>query len=205
MRLVIADDHDLVRDALCELVRRGDPHGVVATAGSLDGVVEVLRNQPEFDLLLLDLVMPGIHGVSSIVRFVEENAGKKVVLMSGQASSVDIVRAMRGGVRGFIPKTLAGTALVSALRLIDVGETYFPANLFVVGGRAQPELSLREQEVVAELRRGRTNKEIAKHLDLDEVTVKSTLRSAGVKLGARGRTDIALKSLKLVGDVGFSS
>lgn len=170
------------------------------TASSLPGVVEALRARPEIDLLLLDLIMPGVEGVGSVLEFVEAYATKKVVLMSGQASSVDIVRAMRGGVRGFIPKTLSGTALVSALRLIDCGETYFPANLFIASNEAQSLLSQREQEVIAELRRGRTNKEIAKRLDLDEVTVKSTLRSAGAKLGARGRTEIALKSLKLFGD-----
>lgn len=205
MQLIIADDHDLVRDALCELVRRGDPHGLVVTAGSLGGVAEALRLRPEIDLLLLDLVMPGVHGVGSVLEFVEQHSTKKVVLMSGQASSVDIVRAMRGGVRGFIPKTLSGTALVSALRLIDCGETYFPANLFIAGNDAPSVLSQREQEVISELRLGRTNKEIAKRLALDEVTVKSTLRSAGVKLGARGRTDIALKSLKLFGDAHFTS
>lgn len=143
--------------------------------------------------------MPGVDGVGSVLEVVRQHPSKKIVLMSGCSNSADVLRAMQGGARGFISKTLSGSALVSALRLIDCGETYFPAALFLRNSRVEPILSEREHEVIAELRRGRTNKEIAKHLDLDEITVKSALRSAGVKLGAKGRTEIAVKSLKLFG------
>lgn len=165
------------------------------SVGSLHEAAEILTLRPEIDLLLLDLLMPGVQDIDGIIEVARQYASKRVVLMSGRVNSVDVLRAIRGGLRGFIPKTHSGSGLVSALRLIDCGKTYFPATSFLRRNQVEPILSDREYEIILELRRGGTNREIAKHLDLDEMTVMSTLRSAGAKLEARGRTEIAMKSL----------
>lgn len=197
MNIVLADDHELVRDALCELIRRSDPEGVVYPAGSFDEAAAIVAKRPEVEMVLLDLYMPGMVGVSGAVSLRNDYPEKKIVLMSGAAAPVEVIRAMEAGIHGFVPKSLPGASLVALLRLLATGVRYFPPELIQQARQRKEGLNEREQQVVAQLRLGATNKMIAQRLGLDEMVVKSVLRSAGNKLGARTRTEIALKALRL--------
>lgn len=197
MRLLIADDHDLVRDGLREIVRRDDPDSEIFTATNLRDAIAAVERHPDVDVALLDLYMPGMHGIDGAMQLSAQFPELKVVLMSGMASNADIMRSIRAGIHGFIPKTISGSSLLAALRLVKSGERYFPANLYVsASSPAGSTFTERDRQIFGQLRLGRTNKEIAHHLGLEEVLVKSALRSLGAKLGARTRTEIALKGLE---------
>jgi len=198
MRLLLADDHDLVRDALGALLKKDDPAVSVETACDLDTALEKVANAEPFDVIILDLRMPGMNGLDGAERMVRIAGNTPVVIMSGSAQTSDVRAALRLGVKGFVPKTLAGGSLINAVRLVACGETYVPMQ-FMHGSEQASEtrggLSARERDVLFELRQGRSNKEIARNLDIAETTVKLHLRSISDKLEARNRTDIVIRAI----------
>jgi len=201
MKILLADDHDLVRDALVALVLRDEPHAVVKTADSLTKALEILEADKGYDVVVLDLRMPGMTGVDDVKKVMRLVPEAPVVMMSGVANQVEIEAAFDAGVRGFLPKTMAGKALVNALRLVMAGERYVPSSLFekpakghTVGGA--PELSAREADTLKQLFLGRSNKEIARALGIQETTVKLHIRNLCAKLGAKNRTDVVVKAVQ---------
>lgn len=197
MKLILADDHGLVRDALVELIRAEDPGAEIHTAGSFDEASACLAGHPDAELVLLDMYMPGMVGVSGAVAMRRAHPDIKVALLSGSASPVEVLRAMDAGLDGFLPKSMRGASLVALLRLLATGVRYFPPEFVEVARPRSEGLTEREMQVVSQLRLGATNKMIARRLGLEEMVVKGALRSAGHKLGARTRTEIALKALSL--------
>ena len=202
MKLLLADDHDLVRDAIGALLIKDDPDLVLATASDLHGALDKVRSEGPFDAVVLDLRMPGMNGLGGARLMIDACTPAPVIIMSGSASAADVQAALKLGVRGFVPKTLAGRSLINAIRLVASGETYVPASL-LAHDRARPdrengvtaELTERESEVLAQLRQGHSNKEIARSLDIAETTVKLHLRSISEKLSARNRTDIVIRAI----------
>lgn len=200
MRVLLADDHDLVRDALGALLMKDDPALSVTAAGDLAAAFAACDREGAFDVIVLDLKMPGMDGLSGAERMVARAAPAPVVIMSGSARRSDVMAALRIGVRGFIPKTLAGRSLVNAVRLVAGGETYVPMDILSgsddeAGAGAGDGLTEREREVLFELRRGHSNKEIARALQIAETTVKLHLRAISDKLNARNRTEIVIRAI----------
>jgi two-component system nitrate/nitrite response regulator NarL len=202
VRVLIADDHDLVRDGLISLLERGAPEMAASAVGDLASARRALGGAREpFDIVLLDLRMPGMRGYSDVSELVCDFPDTKIVLFSGSASASEIFKALDGRVAGFIPKTLPGTAVVSALRLIASGQRYFPADAVGLLARDHAAnnyaLSRREFDVLAELRQGRANKEIGRNLGIEEPTVKLHIRSLCTKIEAKNRTELVLKAMEL--------
>lgn len=202
MKILLADDHDLVRDALVGLLRKDDSEIDITAVSDLDKALDVCRQGGAFDVIILDLRMPGMNGLSGIRKMHAQMPGTPVVLMSGNASSTDVHSAIELGVKGFVPKTLSGKSLINALRLVAAGETYVPAEFLSNRGGASstavgPSLTVRELQVLSELRSGNSNKEISRTLDIAETTVKLHLRSLSEKLNARNRTDIVIRAIDL--------
>jgi len=201
MKVLLADDHDLVRDGLIALISRDDPSVVAQGARDLDEALGLLQ-QASYDVVLLDLRMPGMHGLEGVRRLGALYPDVPIVLMSGAISQSDVDEAYRIGIRGFVPKTLAGKALVNALRLVVAGERYIPEALMrnvcdkELQGGAISRLSPRETQVLQCLSHGASNKEIAGTLSIQESTVKLHLRNLGEKLGARNRTEIVIKAIE---------
>ena len=203
MRILICDDHDLVRDAIAALLRRDDPAIVLALASRLDEAEAVLTGAETFDLALLDLHMPGMEGPSSATAMQAKYPQVRIVLMSGIAEDEDVLFAINGGLSGFLPKTLPGPSLINTLKLIASGESYFPVTVVkrLIAARTgqnvgvQAALTEREALVLSHLHAGDTNKEIAAVLKLEESTVKSYVRSLSSKFGAKNRTDLVVRSL----------
>ena len=198
MRILLADDHDLVRDAIGALLKKDEPDMVLATASDFDGAVSEFRSGNDFSAIILDLRMPGMDGLNGARRMVQLAGDVPVIIMSGSAQSADVQAALKLGVRGFVPKTLAGKSLINAVRLVISGEVYVPMEFMAPGNDksgGDAVLTAREREVLYELRQGGSNKEIARNLDIAETTVKLHLRSISEKLNARNRTDIVIRAI----------
>jgi len=199
MRLLVADDHNLVRDALVGLLSLAEPGIELFSACDLPTALREMRENSPIDLVLLDLRMPGMNGLGGLRQFIEAYPEVKVILMSGAASSIDIQSAFDIGISGFIPKTMNGNALINAIRLVLGGEKYRPFESHHDGQSPQignvPKLTDREKQVLGELRQGNSNKEIARTLGISEATVKLHIRTLGDKLSARNRTDIVIRAI----------
>lgn len=198
MRLLIADDHDLLRDALRTHLEQASPGTEVHGAGSVDAALALLASHPDIDLLLLDLRMPGMNGLDGLSRIRAAHPTIKVALMSGEAGPGDVRAALARGALGFLPKTLPGEAMVDAVRRLAAGETFVPEGLLEAEStREGHDLTRREREVLEFLLKGLSNKEIARSLDLEEVTVKLHVRGLCRKLHAKNRTQAALRAVEL--------
>jgi DNA-binding NarL/FixJ family response regulator len=178
----------------------------VVEAGSLP---DVLRHVGQaFDLILLDLQMPGMNGTRGVADARTAFPDAPIVVISGFTDPAVIRGAIANGANGYIPKTARGKSLVTALKLVMEGETYLPPSLLAEDAAAQPDaplptgengtsstpagfekLSPREAAVLRLLISGKTNKEIGRDLDLQEVTVKVHLRNVYRKIKATNRTD----------------
>lgn len=196
MRILLADDHDLVLETLgAFLTAQGDFE--VETCGSLDAALEMIGNRPKYDLTLLDYSMPGMDGLAGLQRALDVSFGQPVAIMSGTATKAVAQEAIDAGAVGFLPKTMAAKSLVNAVKFMAMGETYVPLD-FLNAEEDAPEtplaklLSEREMQVLKCLCRGMANKEIARELDLQEVTIKLHVKTLSRKLEAKNRTHAAM-------------
>lgn len=212
MQILVADDHKLVRDGLRPFLQELDPGVEILDAATLGEAIKVIDETPGIGLVLLDLMMPGMDGLSGLQQIKTRIPDTPVVIVSGYSTRDHVVSAVQSGAAGFIPKTVSGTAMVNALRLVLSGEKYLPSSTFFedpVSSASLPpakpvgapppfdRLSRREGEILAQLVEGRTNKEIAIALSLQEITIKVHLRNVYRKIGAANRAQavrIALQS-----------
>lgn len=193
MKILFADDHVLVRDAIVALLEQETDFEITtvddltsALAASVDG----------FDLILLDYTMPGMNGLGGFDRM-KGATDAPVALLTGSASREVAQQALDKGAAGFLPKTMSGPSLVNAIRFMAAGEVFAPIS-FMNGGAADDQsrvaatLTAREKQVLGGLVRGLSNKEIAREISLQEVTVKLHVKTTCRKLGARNRTQAAI-------------
>lgn len=196
--VLIADDHDLVRDTIAAYLARADDISVEC-ASSLDESVEMLRGMTPFDLVILDYKMPGMDGLAGLQKAIGAYPAAKFALMSGVATAEAAREAMKLGAVGFFPKSLTADTMVNAVRFVLSGERYFPFDLTMAakepgGTGADWELTPRETETLRGLCEGKSNKEIARDLDLQEVTIKLHVKRVLAKLGVKNRTQAALRA-----------
>jgi len=196
MRLLFADDHHLVREAIATYLTRAAPDISCVEASDFQQVRERLAHDTDFDLIILDYWMPGMNGLAGLDEIKSKLPHTRVAIMSGAMDSGEAERALERGAAGVIMKSLRGTALLTALRLIAAGETYVPgAVVNALSGRhaaARPalgNLTPREMDCIEHLVRGSPNREIGDRLAISATTVKLYLNSAFKKMGARNRSD----------------
>lgn len=192
MRILVADDHDLVRDTIAAYLDGSDVDEVRAVA-TLQDAVAAASESGSFDLVLLDYDMPGMNGLEGLDLMRAANCGRPVAILSGSANRDVASAALKAGAQGFIPKTLSARSLLTAARFMAAGEVYTPID-FMRQGRADDHsmLTRREQQVLGGICEGKSNKEIARDLDLQEVTVKLHVKTLSRKLEARNRTHAAM-------------
>lgn len=196
MKVLIADDHDLVRDALVSYVEAtGDI--LARTASDLDSVFSTIKADGPFDLILLDFNMPGMNGLQGLEKVLTLSDRPRVALISGEATRDIAERALEAGAAGFVPKTLPAKSLINAIRFMAMGEQYAPVDFM----SAEPvekkhplteKLTTRETQVLKGLTEGKSNKEIARDLDLSEPTVKLHVKTLYRKIDVSNRTQAAI-------------
>jgi two-component system, NarL family, nitrate/nitrite response regulator NarL len=199
MKILLADDHHLVREAIASYLTRAATDISCVEAADFHQVRERLDDDNGFDLVILDYRMPGMNGLAGLDEVKERLPETPVALMSGAMDAEEAERALERGAAGVIMKNLRGTALLTALRLMAAGETYVPRSVVnalgnSVAGRhtARPSfdnLTPREMDCLEQLVRGSPNREIAERLAISAVTVKLHLNSAFKKMKARNRSD----------------
>jgi two-component system, NarL family, nitrate/nitrite response regulator NarL len=195
MRILLADDHHLVREAIASYLTRAAADISCVEAADFLQVRERLDRGSDFDLIILDYRMPGMNGLSGLDEIKQRLPHIPVAMLSGAMDCEEAERALERGAAGVIMKNLRGTALLTALRLMAAGETYVPRTVVdALPGRhaARPSfdnLTPRELDCIEQLVRGSPNREIAGRLTIAEVTVKLHLNSAFKKMGARNRSD----------------
>ncbi|MGB0704365.1 MAG: response regulator transcription factor [Paracoccaceae bacterium] len=197
MRILIADDHDLLRETL-SMFLASEGSIDTALASTLDAALDLIHSEEKFDLIMLDYNMPGMAGLNGLKRAMEASGGIPVALMSGIASRSVAEEALAFGAAGFVPKTLAAKTLVNAVRFMAMGEKYAPIDFMtaddptVAPNPLAQKLSRRELQVLEGLSKGKSNKEIARDLDLQEPTIKLHVKTLYRKIGAANRTQAAL-------------
>jgi DNA-binding NarL/FixJ family response regulator len=192
MRILVADDHDLVRETIAAFLK-AEAQAEVSTVGSLADALQAVAAGGAFDLVLLDYNMPGMNGLDGLRQMRAANDNKPVAIISGTTTRALAEEAIMAGAAGFVPKTLASRSMVSAARFMVAGEIYAPFQLVQQKAEAASELLTgRETDVLRGLCRGQSNKEIALEHDLHEATVKLHVKTLSRKLGAKNRTHAAM-------------
>jgi two-component system nitrate/nitrite response regulator NarL len=195
MQILLADDHPLFADALRELMLSDFPDSRLTIVGDLVEALACL-DRDRFDLVILDLHMPGSNGVDGLERVLPKLRGAPVAAISGVADVEEVAQVINLGAKAFLPKTMPARAISEVLKLVAAGGTYVPAEYLsaLVSNQARARdnaalLSPRERQVMELLAEGKSNKEIGSALGLQEITIKLYLRNAYRKLGARNRVE----------------
>jgi len=189
IRLLLADDQELIRSALAALLALEDDFEVVASVGRGDEVVAAaLEHRP--DVALLDIDMPGIDGLAAAGVLAQELPQCRALILTTFGRPGYLRRAMESGARGFVVKDAPPAQLADAIRRVAVGERVVDPGLAAatLASGASP-LTARERDVLVAARPGATVAEIARTLFLSEGTVRNYLSAAIAKAGARNRAE----------------
>jgi len=190
IRILIADDHSVVREGLVSLVKRKADMTVVAEASNGREAVDRWKEHRP-DVALLDLRMPELDGVGAIKEIRELDPNAHILVLTTFDGDEDIYRAIKAGAKGYLLKDTAREALMDSIRKVHSGETCIPPSLAAklaerVSGEA---LSAREIEVLQRIAAGKSNKEIGAELFISEGTVKTHVKSIFSKLDVVSRTE----------------
>ncbi|MEO5963027.1 MAG: response regulator transcription factor [Thermomonas sp.] len=209
--LLIADDHPLFRAALRQAARDALGDVELFEAGNLDTVLATLDAQPQIDLVLLDLHMPGNHGLAGLAAVRAQYPGVAVIVVSANDDPRVVRRALDHGAAGYLPKSSGLDELRDAIRTVLACQTWLPAALRATVSRAQSSpadaalasrlarLSPQQFRVLTLVAEGLLNKQIADRLDVQERTVKAHLSAIFERLEVRNRTQagVILRELEL--------
>ena len=210
IRIVIADDHPIFRDGLRKLLVLEEDFRVVAEARDGKEVLEVLDEyQP--DILLLDLKMPGLDGLTALQKLQNARTKTKVIVLTASEDKNQFVQAMKFGTCGIVLKQTATDLLIKSIRKVHAGEIWLdshttaavmrqfssPMETMPLGTRDRDRspLSQREREIVVLVAQGFKNKEMAEKMFISEQTVKNHLHNIFDKLGVSDRLELALYAI----------
>jgi two-component system, NarL family, response regulator len=197
IRVMVVEDHAIVREGIVSLLEANDDFQVIAEAGDGEAALAAFRRQPP-DVTLIDLRMPRLDGVEVIRVLRREFPGSRFLVLTTYDSESDVTRALQAGASGYLLKGANRTTLRDAIRLVHAGRRFIPPEIAdrVLPGAAASELTEREVEVLRRIAEGLGNREIAEQLGISESTVKTHVNHLLEKLGATDRTKALVLALK---------
>lgn len=210
-RFIIVDDHPLFRGALRQALGGAFVDAEILEAGSLDELADTLATAGELDLILLDLAMPGVHGVSGLIYLRAQHPEVPVVIVSASDDAATIRQCLDCGASGFIPKSQPVERIREAIRRIIGGEVWLPPDVDLSSAPAGESAELvsrlatltpQQVRVLMMLGEGLLNKQIAFKLGVSEATIKAHVSAILQKLGVDSRTQavIAINRIGTPGD-----
>lgn len=208
MKILLADDHDLFRDGLsCILVKLDTDNLCLLESQDYKSTVSQMLVHDDLDLVLLDLNMPGMHGMQSLRELIRQFPTQPIVVLTASSRSSDIETSLQLGAAGFIPKASPTEVLLSALKLILKGGIYAPrlneqanTQIAATSGPAM-DLTKRQREILSCIAEGMPNKAIARHLFLSESTIKGHVRAVLQILNVKNRVQ-AINKAREIGELG---
>lgn len=205
LRAMIADDHELFRSGLRQLLQDALHAQDVREAETLDQAVEILTNEGAGDLVLVDLNMPGMSGPEALAALRDGFPDAKIAVVSAWDGRAEIIAALSAGVHGYIPKSMNANEIANAIQSILDGQIFVPPALgrrefgdpprgpALSPANGDEKLTTRQKEVLGELLKGRASKEIGRSLDIAEGTVKIHLAAIYRALDVRTRAEAIAK------------
>ena len=192
MKLLIVDDHPVVREGLATLLTQAEPGVSVLQAADPAAALTIAAAHPDLDLVFLDLMMPGEDGVAAISLFGRRHPQLPLLVLSSSESPRDVRDALAAGALGYVPKSAPPRTLLAAMRMVLSGEIYIPT---LMAGRASDSpadrLTPRQTAVLELVCEGASNKDIARCLSMSEKTVKAHVTAILRLLNVVNRTQAA--------------
>ncbi|MBW8708387.1 MAG: response regulator transcription factor [Alphaproteobacteria bacterium] len=201
MKVLIADDHPLYREAAATQVRRLYRDAQVDEVSSLEELrATTARSSVPYGLILVDYYMPGMTS-QALADLVTDLPEVPLAVMSGTARNIDVRAAIQAGIRVYIPKTSSSEYFAHALQMLLAGGSCIPSEILLDQSAAPGEvwlsqMSEREQQVLKGVALGQSNKEIGRTLGLAEVTIKLHLRNVFRKMDVKSRSEAAVKAVR---------
>jgi len=197
IRILITDDHFLVRVGLATVINTQPDMSVVAQAGDGRQAVEMFRHHRP-DVTLMDLRMPEMNGIEAIQAICKEFPDSRIIVLTTYDGDEDIYRALQAGARSYILKDMVGDELIEAIRVVHSGQRRIPPEIAARLAERMPrsDLTPRELEVLKLIVKGKSNKEIASELFVTEGTVKVHVNNLLGKLGVSDRTQAATVAIQ---------
>ena len=208
MEVLIVDDHALIRDALRRVLEQLGREVTVFEAGDCGRAFALIEAQPELELVLLDLNLPGMHGLAALGELRTRYPAVSVVVISAAEDRASVTQALDHGAMGYIPKSSSNEVLASALRLVLSGGIYIPPAILGAaepvlqpgGAKLRPSdlgLTERQSQILTLLMQGKSNKLICRELDLAESTVKNHVTHVLKTLSVTSRTQAVIAAARI--------
>jgi two-component system NarL family response regulator len=197
IRVLIADDHSIVRQGLATIINRDPEMTAIAQAENGQQAIDRFREyQP--DVTLMDLRMPQVGGVEAIAAICAQFKSARIIVLTTYDGDEDIYRGLHSGAQGYLLKDAKPNELLNAIRTVHRGQQYIPPEVGakLVQRLSNPELSERELEVLHSMAQGMSNQEIGAALSIGESTVKSHVNRILSKLGVSDRTQAVIVAVK---------
>jgi two-component system NarL family response regulator len=197
IRVLIVEDHHVVRQGLVALLNVVDGLEVVGEAADgVEAIAQFRKCQP--DIILVDLRLPRLSGVEVIERIRMEASQTRFIVLTTYDGDEDIYRALQAGAKAYLLKGMTSEELIAAIRMVHAGKSYIPPDIArkLAERMGTEELTPREFDVLEQIVRGKSNKEIATELTISEATVKTHINSLLGKLGVTDRTQAATAAIQ---------
>ena len=197
IRILVAEDHEIVRDGICAIINQQEDMTVIAEAENGERAVQLYqKHQP--DVVLMDLRMPVLEGVDAIAKIKSEFELAKIIVLTTYDTDEDIYRGLQAGAKGYLLKDISAEILATAIRTVNRGKKYVPSEVAMKLAEriTTTELTNREMEVLRLLTKGNSNYEIGSILKITEGTVKFHVNNILSKLSVGDRTQAVITGLK---------
>ncbi len=198
IKILLVDDHVIVRSGLAAYIQAESDMEVVAEAGSLEEARECLNEPNEIDVAVIDLRLPDGSGIDCLEQIAKTRPEIRPLILSVNAGENDILAAVEAGSSGYLPKSAERDELIDAIRRVAEGGTYFPASIQIKlnESHTRPKLTERERAILEQLVKGLSNKEIASALNIADITARQHISTIIRKLGVQDRTQAVIAAIR---------